>query len=429
MRIKGVLKNEYAMGIIVNMLSLMVSILYSSMLARYLGAEIKGETAYISSVVGIVNIILSFGLHQVYAYYRKTEGEVKDKYMNNIYAIFAVYALAAAVLCVAFRANIVLCSVIILSVIAAYMRVSGYVYLVENSIKRNVLMLVVHIFQIGFVGLLILFTKASLFWGVINLVFLDGLLSIIYTVKLGVKIDLKAIDIKFIGKIFGMGVVPMVTILSSSLNYRVDILMMKAFPNVSLAQIGVYSIGVMLAEKVLLIPDALKNILLSKLAKGKTAEEVAKVMRICFPSCFIMFAGIALLGQQFIDFIYGSQYENAYGVTVIIMFGVCAMMFHKMVEIFNIVNHRQRFTLMVLITSTVLNIALNMFLIPKLGITGAAIATVVSDVYCAIVCLTSFSRRTGIKIRHMIFLKREDIKLVKSLLGKKRTQNPKAGEL
>lgn len=419
MRIKSFLKNEYAMGVVVNVLSLLVGVVYSSMLARYLGAEIKGETAYISSVVGIVNIILSFGLHQVYAYYRKTDGDVKNRYMNNIYAIFAVYALIATVLCVLYRGNLTLAAIIILSVIAAYMRVSGYVYLVENSVKRNILMLFVHILQLGFVGILMLVTKASLFWGVVNLIFLDLVLSVIYTAKLGVRINFKEVDIRFIGRIFGMGFVPMITILSSSLNYRVDILMMRAFPNVTLAQIGVYSIGVMLAEKVLLIPDALKSILLSKLAKGKTAEEVARVMRMCFPTCFIMFAGIALLGQPFIDFIYGAQYADAYMVTVIIMFGICAMMFHKMVEIYNIVNHRQSFTLMVLITSTILNVALNLYLIPRYAIIGAAVATVASDVYCAVVCLTDFSKRTKIKIRDMIFIKREDIKAMKTLFGKK----------
>lgn len=419
MKIKSFLKNEYAMGVVVNVLSLLVGVVYSSMLARYLGAEIKGETAYISSVVGIVNIILSFGLHQVYAYYRKTDGDVKNRYMNNIYAIFAVYALIATVLCVLYRGNLTLAAIIILSVIAAYMRVSGYVYLVENSVKRNILMLFVHILQLGFVGILMLVTKASLFWGVVNLIFLDLVLSVIYTAKLGVRINFKEVDIRFIGRIFGMGFVPMITILSSSLNYRVDILMMRAFPNVTLAQIGVYSIGVMLAEKVLLIPDALKSILLSKLAKGKTAEEVARVMRMCFPTCFIMFAGIAILGQPFIDFIYGAQYADAYMVTVIIMFGICAMMFHKMVEIYNIVNHRQSFTLMVLITSTILNVALNLYLIPRYAIIGAAVATVASDVYCAAVCLTDFSKRTKIKIRDMIFIKREDIKAIKTLFGKK----------
>ena len=111
------------------------------------------------------------------------------------------------------------------------------------------------------------------------------------------------------------------------------------------------------------------------------------------------------------------------------MFGVCAMMFHKIVESYNIVNHRQRFTLMVLVTSTILNIGLNLFLIPRYGITGAAVATVASDVYCAIVCMTNFSSRTGIKIRDMIFLKREDIKSVKSLFGKKEAQNQEAGKL
>ncbi len=418
MKIKKMFKNEYIVGVMCSVLSLLVGIAYSSMIFRYLGAEIKGQTAYISSIMGIAAVVLSFGLHQVYPFYRKIDENIRHKYMNNIYAIFAVYSVIAAVVCVYFRHNIILVSTIILSVIAAYMRVVGYVYMVENSVKRNVLMLVVHTVQLGYVVCLTFLTKASLFWGVTNLIFVDLLLCVIYTVKLRVKPSFKELDIRFIGKIFALGAVPMITILSSILSTRIDVLMLEAYPNVSMAQIGVYSVGVMLAEKVLLVPSAMKDILLSKLAKGKTGEEVAMVMRMCFPVCLIMFIGIAVLGDWFIGLVYGAQSEGAYGVTLVTMFGVCAVMFHRMIELYNIVNHKQKFTLMIVVTSTLVNVVINMFLIPCWGILGASVATVISYTYATVVCLIYFSRHTGIKIRNMVFMSKKDFAAVKSLFRK-----------
>ena len=416
MKIKKLFKNEYAVGVVCSVLSLIVGILYSSLIARYLGPELKGETAYISSIMGIAAVVLSFGLHQVYPFYRKDDANIKYKFMNNMYLLFVIYSIITAVLCFVFRQNGVLVSVMILSVIAAYMRIVGYIYMVENSVKRNILMLIVHTIQIGYVICLMIFTEENLFWGVSNLIFVDTLLCLIYTVKLNVKPDLSMVDLKFLAKSFALGAVPMVTILSSILSTRIDILMLKEYPNVSMAQIGIYSIGVMLAERVLLVPNAVKDILVSKLAKGKTGEEVAMVMRICF----LMFLGITLLGDVFINLVYGAKYDGAYAVTVVTMFGVCAVMFHRMIELYNIVNHMQKFTLFIVVTSTLVNVAVNMFLIPMWGILGAAVATTISYTYATVVCLIFFSRHSGIKIRKMIFITKSDIKIIKSLFVKKK---------
>ena len=62
-----------------------------------------------------------------------------------------------------------------------------------------------------------------------------------------------------------------------TLNYRIDILMLDDIFHISTAEIGVYSVGVALAEKIWLIPDATKDILMSKLSNGSNSEEVAKV--------------------------------------------------------------------------------------------------------------------------------------------------------
>lgn len=420
---KKLLKSEYAIGVIANVLSLFVGIGYSAVLARYLGAELKGETAYISSVAGILGMFLCFGLHQVYPYYRKSDADIRYKFMNNIYFIFAVYVAILAVVCIVYNHSVVFVSAIAFAVIAAYMKIVGYIYSVENSVKKNILMLIVHIVQLVYVICLMIFTEASLFWGITNLIFVDLVLSVIYTVKLKVKVNFKMIDFKFVGKLFATGFVPMITILAEKFSYKVDILMLEAYPNVSMAQLGVYSIGVMLAEKVLLVPGAVKDILVSRLAKGRTADEVARIMRMCFPVCLMMFVAIMVLGDFFIELVYGAQYDGAYGVTVVTMFGVCAVMFHRMIELYNIVNHKQKFTLMIAITSTIVNVLINMFTIPRWGIMGAAVATVISYTYSTVVCLFYFKWHTGIKIRNMIFITKGDIVMIKGMLSKKKVKS------
>ncbi len=426
MNIKKLFKNEYLVSVVVMVLNLAVSMVYSVMIARYLGASIKGETAYISSVVGIVSKFLMFGFHQTYAHYRSQDANMKDKYVSNLFVIFGGYSVVAAGACAAFHSNITVVTIILLSLVSAYSGVIAYVYLVENSVKRNILMFFVHILQVLYVGVLFVFTKPNLFWGITNLVFVELVCAIIYTLKLKVKISLRNISLKFILKMFRYGLIPMITVIVSRLNYKMDVIMLEMFPNVSFAQIGVYSIGLMLADKVLLIPDTIKGILLSKLAKGKSADEVAKVMRMCLPICFVMFGGIFLLGEQFINFMYGAEYKGSYEITLITMFGVCALMFFHMVEVFNIVKKKQSVTLTVIVSAIILNFIINSILIPRYGINGAAIATVLSYTYCALGCMFYFSRTEKIRFSDMLIVKREDIKGVRRLFSKDKKNSNEA---
>ena len=94
-----------------------------------------------------------------------------------------------------------------------------------------------------------------------------------------------------------------------------------------------------------------------------------------------------------------------------------------MIELYNIVNHKQKFTLIIAVTSTLVNVLINMFTIPRWGIIGAAVATVISYTYSTVVCLFYFKWHTGIKIRNMIFLTKGDIVMIKGMLSKKNVKS------
>ena len=148
------------------------------------------------------------------------------------------------------------------------------------------------------------------------------------------------------------------------------------------------------------------------------ADEVAKVMRMCLPVCFVMFGGIFLLGEQVINWMYGPQYDGAYTITLITMFGVCAHMFYNMIEVYNIVQKKQNVTLMVVIGSALFNVAVNAILIPRYSAVGAGIATTISFTCSALVCMVYFSRKTHTKFGDMLIIKKADIKGVKALFSK-----------
>ncbi|MBE7022996.1 MAG: hypothetical protein E7412_00850 [Ruminococcaceae bacterium] len=420
--IKSLVKNDYVVSVICKILGVVVAVAYSALLARYLGPSIKGEIAYITGIVSIFSIVLTIGVHQAYPYYKKrdTIGDVKHYFMNAVLLLFGIYSIISLAICIFCIKNSVLIICILLSLISAYKRIVSYVYLVEAGGKRNVTMLVIHIVQVVYILILFLTTESNFLLGISVVAFQDVVLAVVYTKKIRFRFGIKYLKGNFLVKLVAYGIVPMISLLASTLNYRIDILMLRGFNNITIASVGIYSVGVAIAEEVLLIPEAIKEILLSKLAKGANDEAVATVMRLCFPICLLMFAGLACCGWWLINIFYGEAYLEAYPVLVITMIGVTAIMFYKMIATYNIVNKKQNFNLIVLLSSITVNVIANFILIPRLNIAGAAIATVISYIYCAVVFLMYFSRRSGIKIRNMVFMTRQDILTLKNLFSNKK---------
>ena len=84
---KSILLNEYVFSVFTKMISIMLGMIQSILIARYLGAELKGVNAYISSVVSVGSIIITFGIHQAYPYFRQKYGKEK---IYNEYLSFCI---------------------------------------------------------------------------------------------------------------------------------------------------------------------------------------------------------------------------------------------------------------------------------------------------------------------------------------------------
>ena len=305
-----------------------------------------------------------------------------------------------------------------LTPILVYNRVVSYISMVENPNKKNSIEMFVNFFELILVIVLWLTVPAHIIWGIFLLLFKDLLLGIIYTYQLRKQFALPAKLTKSGSwEIIKFGIFPMLALLMTSLNYRVDVIMLQQF--VTSAEVGVYSVGVMLAERVWLIPDALKEVMISNLTKGKDHKEVCFVIRVCNTVCIVVVLGIVLLGQPFINLFFGEEYSQAYIVTIIILVVVVFMIYYKMIGSSNIVHGQQKENLLYLIISVITNVAANWVLIPIFRNNGAAMASILSYGMAAFLFTWHFSKENGVKISEMLLLNKNDIKRLKKTLHKK----------
>lgn len=419
-KVLKIIKKPYIFSVISEFFSIIVAFLFTIFQARFLGAEIKGQVATINSMLGITSIVFGLGINQAYAYYRKKYGSsMVPTFMKISLAIFVAYLLISIGIVSILHIELKYASVFLITPLMVYDGIVSEITLIELPNRRNGTNMLVNFAELMFVLVLWLFAKPTLILGVAIIAFKNIIKSVIFTYWWRNQIiERNHIESHFIPELIKFGLFPMLAVLMSTLNYRVDVLMLNG--HVSDAQIGIYSIGVLLADRMWMVPDALKGVMVSYIAKGKDAREAAYVLRVCNSICLVIILGILLLGNTFIDFAFGPEYKGAFPITLILLLGVFPMINYKIIAAYNNIIGKQKISFLMLSISVGLNIIANCLLIPQYGIYGAGIASVISYAACSILFIVFFCSITKISFLQMIVVNKSDVSRFAKMLGYKR---------
>ena len=413
-------QNEYVFSVTTRIVNIVFAIVQSILVARFLGPALKGHSTYITSIISIGSIVITFGMHQAYPYFRRKYGKevIFKDYMTAVYSVFAAYFIISSIIGLSLECNLDLKMAIILMPIFGFSRVVDYVYLIENPNKRNSYYVLITFLSLIIIVILFFSTKSTYFWMIVLLSFTNFSYAIIYTIKLHCLPHFTNKIVSIIIEIAKFGFFPMLALLMTTLNYKIDVLMIKQYSFISFEMIGIYSVGIGLADKVALIPDTLKGILVSKLAKGASEKEVAKVCRLCFISCLFICTIILLIGEWAIRVFYGEAYAGSYTVVIITAGGAVFIGFFKLIAQYNIINKKQIFNVQLLLIAIIVNVIGNLIFVPLWGINGAAFSTCLGHLICGIVFVIWFSKHAKIPFLSMIFIQKQDMVSIKKYLYK-----------
>ena len=406
---KKITNNAYSFSVLTKVLSVLIGFVYTVVYTRYLGKELRGTASVINNYVELATLFLCLGMHQAYPYFKKKTGVGPyHEYINNILAAVLVYGAAAVGSLFFLRNNTSACVVAVLIPASIAVRELNYVVMIENPKVRNATQIGLEVFDILFLVVLFLLTKANYFYCILFLL-VRGAASFVLAIQ-NLRVPLKTLrpTLHGIGKYIAYGFVPMLTLILMEINYKVDILMLE-WMGITKADIGIYSLGVMLGQKLWLISDALRDILTSKLAGGRTKEEVCRITRLSLWVTFAFVLGMAIFGKPLIGFVYGAEFNDAYMVFLNISLGVLGMVFYKMIYAFNVVNGHKSVNFALLFVAAVINVVLNYFFILRWSINGAAIASTVSYTVCGVSFLIYFVCKTKTSPRDLLLVKKQDV--------------------
>lgn len=211
---------------------------------------------------------------------------------------------------------------------------------------------------------------------------------------------------------------------SGVLNQKIDILTLGFFVNAH--DIGIYSI----ASKVLLfialpciVGDMVAKPYISAYFAEKKMEAMEKlVFQInCLISflCFIALSMIYLYGREGLGF-FGEEFKSAYTVLIILATGKFLAIIMGPVGFLLLLTNSQKIASTLQITFSVINVILNVTLIPFFGIIGAAIAT--SIVWISRNLIMLFYVHKNLKINPTILNLPGLVKLVKGGIASLQTK-------
>ncbi|MBO5315032.1 MAG: polysaccharide biosynthesis C-terminal domain-containing protein [Clostridia bacterium] len=417
-KIQSLLNQDYFFSVFSKLIGVGLAVIYSAFYNRYLGTVLKGEAAIISNYISIISSFAAMGMYQAYPFYKKKDKDVFYPFVNNMTSLYFLMMVACLILTFTLPISFNLKIAISIVPIQSYIRQINYVVMVEAPKRRNISSIVISVTDLIVVLAFFLLSEASYVF-LICILLVQQLINLVISYG-NLRVDIKKLrfDLGEIPKYFKFGIIPMFTLLLMTLNYRIDILMLDDVFSVSTSEIGVYSVGVALAEKIWLIPDATKDILMSRLSNGADGEEVAKVTRTSLAVSVLMLALMILLGKPVILILYGSEFVKAYEILVIMLIGVIGMVFYKMIYAYNVANGKRVINLLFLSFAAIANIIGNYLLIPVGGIVAAAWSSVISYVICGMAFLIYFCHIEKIRIKDIVFVKKSDIKSMFDLIKK-----------
>jgi O-antigen/teichoic acid export membrane protein len=210
------------------------------------------------------------------------------------------------------------------------------------------------------------------------------------------------------------------------LNYRLDMLLVAFFMNITF--VGYYSISVALVEALWYFPGAVGTVIVARTPGMKAEDANRSTPRICRNTFFItILAALVLfaLSKYVITLFFGAAFLPAVQPLWVLLPGAVALGGAKVLSYEITGRGKPMINIVASGISLAVNIPLNLFLIPRMGISGAALASTISYSLTAVVVLVAFLKISGNSWVDTLLLKREDLKIYRSAFSTARSLNIK----
>ncbi len=203
------------------------------------------------------------------------------------------------------------------------------------------------------------------------------------------------------------------------INYKADIFLVNFF--VGPAGAGIYVIAVQIVERLWMISQAVSTVLLPRLSELSDDETTRKLLTPIVSRwvVFVTFIGALLMSvliSPFIAYIFGNDYLGSVTPLLALLPGVVVFSSARVLANDLAARGKPELNMHASALSLVVNISANIMLIPKYGLTGAAMATSLCYVSTYVYIVHMYCRLTDVAVKEVMFIQVLDMIKIKTLL-------------
>jgi O-antigen/teichoic acid export membrane protein len=192
---------------------------------------------------------------------------------------------------------------------------------------------------------------------------------------LSTKFSMPAVR-KYLPKALSLGMRAQAGNVATFFNYRLDVFIVNYFLDTS--QVGLYAVGVLVSEGLWQIPNAIAVALLPRTARTAEAGSVpftCAVVRHVFLIACASGVAVAAFSPFLIPLIFGARFSPSVSVIWWILPGTIALAVGKVMAADLAAREKPEYSSIFATVALLVTITLDLLLIPKMGISGAALAS------------------------------------------------------
>lgn len=205
----------------------------------------------------------------------------------------------------------------------------------------------------------------------------------------------------------------LVSMFANELVRRVDYVFVSSMHGAH--ALGFYAVSVSVAEILLSVPDAVSTSFLPihlGLDKKSANSFAPVVIRHVLCVMVVVCICTAIAGKLIIWLLFGGDYLPSYNSMLFLLPGILALSIYDLLKV-DLYNHNlPGFVSWVSVITLVCNLLLNFLLIPRYGISGAAVSSSLSYGLSTIILLVKVVRLSGNSYQEVLLIKKTDIVLL-----------------
>jgi O-antigen/teichoic acid export membrane protein len=425
--VTGILKGA-TIFFIASLLTYVIRFATSIIVARTLGPDGKGVYVLVITLGAFLALFFNFGLNSAITYLTASK-TFQEKELFSFAVIAAALWGVVGILIFIPIYNFVLSNSLLSNVNP------NYVYLVVGVFPINLLISFITSILLGrqfllqynlveviriFSNLALQIVSALAGWGLTGAIFAWAIANLIacgfalwFTRSFfSARVELAR---RIFKPAFAYGSKSYIANLLTFFNYRLDTFLVNFFSGV--AAVGLYSTGVSMAELLYYLPNAISGALFPKVptitpeaASQLTARLCRIVLLVTIPLCIVF----GVIGILLIPWIFGAPFKPSISPFLLLLPGIIGISVSKLIAADLSGRGKPQYAMYISIFTVIMTISLDILLIPRASINGAAIASTSAYLASALLYIIWFSKETSLPWNLIITPERGDFVILYS---------------